>query len=65
MNFFRTIRLGALIVAWLAAAATVAALFFDTGSPAEPKWLGVLVVFCVGLVGTWLSLRGDNHDPTD
>ena len=58
MDFFRTIRIGALIVCWLAAAAGVAALFFDTGSPAEPKWLGVLVMFCVCLVATWLSLRG-------
>ena len=52
------------LLAWLAALGTVAALFFDTGSPAEPRWLGVPVVFCVCLVGTWLSLRGtDEIDP--
>lgn len=52
---------------WLAALGTVAALFFDTGSPAEPRWLGVPVVFCVCLVGTWLSLRGadEMNPPTD
>ena len=58
MNFFSAVKYGALLIAWLAAVGTVAALFFDTGGPAEPKWLGVLVVFCVCLVGTWLSLRG-------
>jgi hypothetical protein len=51
---------------WLAAVGTVAALFFDTGSPAEPKWVGVLVVFCVCLGGTWLSLRGtESNEPGD
>lgn len=58
MNFFRAVKYGALLVAWLAAFGTLAALFFDTGSPAQPKWVGVLVVFCACLVGTWLSLRG-------
>jgi len=58
MIFFCVVKYGALLVGWLAAVGTVAALFFDTGSPAEPNLLGVLVVFCVCLVGTFLSLRG-------
>ena len=67
MNFFSAVKYGALLVGWLAAIGTVAALFFDTGSPAEPKWVGVLVVFCVCLGGTWLSLRGTDemNQPTD
>ena len=67
MNFFSAVKYGALLIAWLAAVGTVAALFFDTGSPAEPKWVGVLVVFCVFLAGTWLSLRGTDemNQPTD
>ena len=62
MIFFCVVKYGALLVGWLAAIGTVAALFFDTGSPAEPKWVGVLVVFCVCLGGTWLSLRGTESD---
>jgi hypothetical protein len=66
MNFFSAVKYGALLIAWLAAVGTVAALFFDTGSPAEPKWVGVLVVFCVCLGGTWLSLRGtESNEPGD
>ena len=67
MNFFSAVKYGALLVGWLAAVGTAGALFFDTGSPAEPKWVGVLVVFCVCLGGTWLSLRGTDemNPPTD
>ena len=67
ISFFAPSNYGALLVGWLAALGTVAALFFDTGSPAEPRWLGVPVVFCVCLVGTWLSLRGTDemNPPTD
>jgi len=67
MIFFSAVKYGALLVGWLAAVGTAGALFFDTGSPAEPKWVGVLVVFCVCLGGTWLSLRGTDemNQPTD
>ena len=66
MKFFSVVKYGALLIGWLAAVGTVAALFFDTGSPAEPKWVGVLVVFCVCLGGTWLSLRGtESNEPGD
>ena len=48
MIFFSAVKYGALLVGWLAAVGTVGALFFDTGSPAEPKWVGVLEgVLCV------------------
>ena len=65
-DFFSGVKYGALLIGWLAAVGTVAALFFDTGSPAEPKWVGVLAVFCVCLGGTWLSLRRtESNEPGD